>query len=424
MQRRRTRAMTPAAALALLLMPTAAAVEVIVQNDSLGDGDSGLIQAGFDPGESAAAWLTAPCDGDIVAVQILWLSLLGGEPQSVEDSITIFAAGSFPFPGAALEVLEAPVMTDGYLNEFRYLDEEQQIPLTVPVQEGQTFLVSFKFANDPDPFNGPSVVTDIDGCQDGKNGLFANGIGWTNSCDWGVSGDWVIRAVIDCGSVDMGACCIDTMCFDDLNEEDCIDLGGTWQGADTTCDVVDCDPEGACCIPATEGCLDLTEGNCAIVDGLWQGPDTDCETFICFPKGACCLPDASCEDEMSPEECEDASGLFMGHETTCDTVECPEPEGACCLTMPMRTAPPTPAKTTAPRISMATAMSTPPICSICSARGERLMATWTATATRTPPISWRYSPRGATARSKRQKLEKSKSQNSGTAMARTRAVVA
>jgi hypothetical protein len=35
---------------------------------------------------------------------------------------------------------------------------------------------------------------------------------------------------------------------------------------------------------------------------------------------------------MSPEDCEAADGLFMGHETTCDTVECPEAEGACCLT--------------------------------------------------------------------------------------------
>ncbi|MDY7108846.1 MAG: hypothetical protein SYC29_09430 [Planctomycetota bacterium] len=321
----------PAAALALLLIPAAAGNEIVVKNDSLEDGDTGAIQAGFDPGESAAAWLTAPCSGNIVAVQVLWMSLLGGEPQSLEDSITIFAGGAFPYPGATLEVLEGPVMTDGYLNEFRYLDEEQQVPLSIPIQEGETFIVSFKFANDPDPYNGPSVVTDIDGCQNGLNGLYANFAGWTNSCDWGVSGDWVIRAVIDCESFEVGACCVDTYCFDELTEEDCLEFGGVWQGADTTCDEVDCDPQGACCIPATEGCLDLTEGDCATVNGLWQGPDTDCETFVCFPTGACCMPDATCEDDMSPEDCEAASGLFMGHETTCDTVECPEPEGACCL---------------------------------------------------------------------------------------------
>jgi hypothetical protein len=331
MQRSTALAITLAAAPALLLSLTVVGGEIVVQNDSLGGGDTGAIQAGFDPGESAAAWLTSPCDGDIVAVQILWLSLFGGEPPSVEDSITIFAAGSFPFPGATLEVLEAPVMTDGYLNEFRYLDEQQQIPISIPIQQGETFLVSFKFANDPDPFNGPSVVTDLDGCQYGKNGLYANGFGWTNSCDWGVSGDWVIRAVIDCQAADTGACCIDTMCFDNVTEQDCTDFNGVWQGADTSCFNVDCDPEGACCIPATEGCLDLTEGDCATVDGLWQGPDTTCEETVCFPRGACCLADATCEDDLSPDECESAGGLFMGHETTCDGVECPEPEGACCL---------------------------------------------------------------------------------------------
>jgi len=320
-----------AGAVALLLGPLAAAEEVVVKNDSLQNGGSGAIQAGFDPGESAAAWLTAPCDGNIVAVQVLWLSLLGGEPPSIEDSITIFASGSFPYPGASLEVLESPLMTDGYLNEFRYLDEQQQIPLSVPIAQGETFLVSFKFANDPNPYNGPSVVTDLDGCQYGKNGLYANGIGWTNSCDWGVSGDWVIRAVIDCQSIDTGACCIGTLCVDDFTEADCNEFDGIWQGADTTCDEVECDPPGACCIEATEGCLDLNEGDCAIVGGLWKGSGTDCDTYVCFPKGACCLPDATCVDEMSPEDCDALSGVFMGHETTCDGVECPEPEGACCL---------------------------------------------------------------------------------------------
>lgn len=199
-----------AAACLLTLLAVAAgastghAAEVTVQNDSLSGGATGIIQAGFDPGESAAAWLTSPCDGNIVAAQVYWRSVSGTAPMSIEDSITIFAAGSFPTPGAVLETIEGPVMTDSVVNEFRYLDENQTIPLVVPVTNGQTFVVSFKFLNDPNPAAGPSVVNDLDGCQNGRNTIDAVGLGWVSSCLLGVGGDWVIRAVVDCQTGEVG----------------------------------------------------------------------------------------------------------------------------------------------------------------------------------------------------------------------------
>jgi len=52
----------------IALAATAAANEVTVQNDSLDNGGSGTIEAGFVANEKAAAWLTSPCDGNIVAV--------------------------------------------------------------------------------------------------------------------------------------------------------------------------------------------------------------------------------------------------------------------------------------------------------------------------------------------------------------------
>jgi len=176
------------------------AEEVTVQNDSLGEGDQGIIQAGFDPGESAAAWLTSPCDGNIVAVQVFWRSLTGTAPMSIEDSIKVLNGGAFPTPGALLASIDGPVMTDSVINEFRYLDENLTIPLIVPVNDGQTFVVSFKFLNDPPQASGPSLVNDVDGCQSGRNTIDAAGIGWISSCLLGVTGDWVIRAVVDCPS--------------------------------------------------------------------------------------------------------------------------------------------------------------------------------------------------------------------------------
>lgn len=47
--------------------PTLAS-EVTVQNDSLSEGELGLIQAGFVAGESAAVWLTSPCNGNSICV--------------------------------------------------------------------------------------------------------------------------------------------------------------------------------------------------------------------------------------------------------------------------------------------------------------------------------------------------------------------
>jgi len=304
--------------------------EQVVQNDSIADGGSGSIQGGFVANESAAVWLTSPCAGNIVAIQVLWLSQSGTAGQSIEDSITIFDAGTFPVPGAVLEVLQGPVMTDGGLNEFRFLDENSTMPLSVPVTSGQQFVVSFKFFNDVVP-GSASVVTDLDGCQASKNAINAIGIGWISSCALGVSGDFAIRAVIDCAGVP-GACCLaDGSCLDGQTSLDCSTLGGTFQGAGTTCAGVTCPaPSGACCFQPS-GCVDLTSADCATAGGFWQGAGTDCATTTCFPSGACCLPDGSCAEAMAQADCIAAGGIFQGDGVLCSAVSCPQPTGACCL---------------------------------------------------------------------------------------------
>ena len=73
--------------------------EVVVQIDSLTAGDSGTICPCFVAGEEAAVWLTSPCDGAIVGLQIFWRSLLGGATVSLEDSIVVYSGGNFPNPG-------------------------------------------------------------------------------------------------------------------------------------------------------------------------------------------------------------------------------------------------------------------------------------------------------------------------------------
>lgn len=189
--RRNTLRFLTALAVSLAFAVTGRAAEVVVQNDSLANFSQGAIQAGFVAGESAAAWLTSPCDGDIERLQVLWMSFTGGAPDALGEWIKVFDAGTFPEPGTERAELSGPLMQDGFLNEFT-------LPAPLAVSNGETFVVSFKFLDTPPP-TGPSLVTDVDGCQADSNGIFAiPPSAWFDGCSLGISGDFVIRAVVEC----------------------------------------------------------------------------------------------------------------------------------------------------------------------------------------------------------------------------------
>ncbi len=315
----------------LALVASALAVEVTVKNDSYVEGGSVYIVGNFVAGEQAGARLTSPCDGNIVAVQIAWLEGTPGHQPSVEDAIFIYDGSTFPTPGSELLRLDAPVLTPGYFNEFRYQDQSQTIPISIPVSAGQQFYVTLKFANPTDVGNGgPSVCRDIDGCQSGKNVLYAIPGGWMDFCVY-LNGDLLIRAVIDCAEAPEACCLPDGSC-DTLTPSDCTAAGGTPQGAGSDCATANCvAPTQACCFEATGGCLDLTEADCLSVGGIPGGLGTECATYVCFPSGACCLPDGTCQDGLSPDDCTALGGVFQGDGTTCAGTSCPEPQGACCF---------------------------------------------------------------------------------------------
>lgn len=251
--------------------------EVTVQNDSLGNGGTAAICPCFTAGEEAAVWLTSPCDGNIVAIQIFWRSLAGGAPISLEESIIVYEGGSFPNPGPVKDSFDGPALQDGGLNEFRYEDENQTIPISIPVTAGEEFVVSLKFfnGNNTNP-SLPSIASDAQGCQPGKNAVKVNGSFWASACALGVSGDWVIRAIVDCGGDPIGAACLpDGSCMEGLTESQTIDMGGFWNGPGSECADVQC--LGACYIPSTEQCLQFDGATCDLVGGIWAGPGTtDC----------------------------------------------------------------------------------------------------------------------------------------------------
>ena len=190
-------------ALAASMGLAAHAAEVTVKNDSLTNFSAAVIVGGFVAGEKAASWLTSPCNGDIRAVQVFWRSPSGTTGETIHSGIQIYRSGTFPTPGALAQSIGGPVLTDGVLNEYRHLDENQVVPVIVPVSANETFVVALEFDTTVTA-SDPSVVRDVDGNQPGRNALYARlapgSYAWFNSSSLGVNGDWVIRAVVDCAA--------------------------------------------------------------------------------------------------------------------------------------------------------------------------------------------------------------------------------
>ena len=324
------------AVVVLALTSAALAEEIIVQNDSVTDFGQAVIVGDFVGGEMAGTRLTSPCNGTIVGVQVLWLEGTAGHGESLEEAIHIYAddGPGFPTPGTELALLEGPVMTPGYMNEFRYLDEAQTMPVNVPVTAGQHFYVAFEFYNATDVGNGsPSVVRDTNGCQANSNVLYGDlGLGrqWYNFCLL-ISGDLAIRAIIDCPGA-TGACCDENaICTNDVEEGDCSGAFDTWFEGQTCAQVTCPTPTGACC-NGVGGCLDgLEEAVCEDppYNGIYGGNGTTCSDPVC-DVGACCMPDGGCLDVIEPV-CVSTNGAFQGAGTTCATTDCPQPTGACCI---------------------------------------------------------------------------------------------
>ena len=188
----------------LATVSSAFAAEMTFKNDSVTDFSTAVIVTGFTATEKAASWLTTTCTGNIRAVHVFWRSASGGTAPQFGEKIEIFRSGTFPNPGMVAQTILGPLLNDGVINEFRFLDENQTIPLVVPVTANETFVVSLDFDVAPPQPEGPSVVRDTDGCQAGRNAIFAElapGTNvWFSACALGVTGDWVIRAVVDCNA--------------------------------------------------------------------------------------------------------------------------------------------------------------------------------------------------------------------------------
>ncbi|HEY3244158.1 MAG TPA: hypothetical protein VGM03_12500, partial [Phycisphaerae bacterium] len=209
---------TGAALLALLMPRGVWAVDVIVQNDSVMDNTQVAIQAGFAQGEIGAAIFSPPASlvqfpVKLKAIQIFWLSLSGTTGQTLGGAIHIYSSG-LPNPQEVCIVpddcaLLGPVLEDGFLNEFVVDPADPNVVegVTSPIiLNGPKFAIGYEFDADPDPSNGPSLVTDTNGCQGSPSNFFDSNTKnavrltsgtWVNLCAFGVSGDLFIRARVE-----------------------------------------------------------------------------------------------------------------------------------------------------------------------------------------------------------------------------------
>lgn len=147
----------------------------------------------FVPGEEAGAVFTAPLNEyplEILRVGIAWGSQFGGTPSSLEQALHVYA-GAPPNPGSPVFTLEGPVLNDGAINQF----DLAPLPGEIRIDSGP-FAVTLEFRNaNAGNIFAPSVVSDGNGCQAGRNVVRLDTGSWSDACALGVTGDWVIFVV-------------------------------------------------------------------------------------------------------------------------------------------------------------------------------------------------------------------------------------
>jgi hypothetical protein len=188
---------------AVLLVISLALADTCPEEDPLQNytGGGTVVCPCFVAGEEAGAVLQAPAEHypiEILRVGIGWGSIYGGTGQSLEQAIHIYAGG-LPNPGSPIFTLEGPVLMDGFINEF----DLEPSPGEITIDSGP-FTVTLEFMNDnAGDIYAPSMVHDGNGCQAGKDVVYAIPGGWYSACALGVTGDWVVYAVyrqVNCGA--------------------------------------------------------------------------------------------------------------------------------------------------------------------------------------------------------------------------------
>jgi hypothetical protein len=176
-------------AAAALLAAQAAWAQEELKNDGFADGGTAGFQSGFVAGEMGAARFAPSLPGaKLLSVQIVF----GGGAEGVKKDIFLHvwkddALGT----GPGAEMYKA-----GYtVTAAQMALQELDVSAGNVVVSGP-FRVGVEFQHD----GLPSIARDDDGTiAADKNFIFAQGIGWKPSDQLGITGDWIIRAIVEGG---------------------------------------------------------------------------------------------------------------------------------------------------------------------------------------------------------------------------------
>ena len=173
---------------ASLACAASARAETELKNDGFVSGQTAGFQQGFVAGEIGASRFVAPEQNrQLIKVQILF----GGSTaqQTVRMRVWDDTNGGLG-PGAELSI-----------NDFQLTGSSsalQELVLPSPLPVPMQFRVGIEFLHD----GLPSIARDVDNTiEQSKNYIMASGIGWQRSSTLGLTGDWIIRAVITDGAV-------------------------------------------------------------------------------------------------------------------------------------------------------------------------------------------------------------------------------
>jgi hypothetical protein len=157
----------------------------VVNNDTWIPGQAVNFQGGFVAGETAAARFVpvGPCPCDLDQIRFLF----GGDPGTESIILHVWDDSALTdAPGA--EIYSASIQltaSDFFL---------QELDLTVAgITVNGPFRVGFEFQHT----GLPSVASDGDGITADRNFIDDAGMGWVEASTRGVTGDWVLRVVLD-----------------------------------------------------------------------------------------------------------------------------------------------------------------------------------------------------------------------------------
>ena len=184
------------------LLPAAGATDILLKNDSLVDGSTAALQGGFVPNETGAAVLSAtpsqyPLTLKDIQVMVLKNNAFPTNTMTVKLYVwnTSTISGSSPSLASAIYTSPSLTFTQGGFNLWDV--SADNVVVTGAFTVGCQILSS---GGIPGIFLSPTLVTDADGCQNGKNWVRqTNGV-WANLCSFGVSGDLAIRVEATTGS--------------------------------------------------------------------------------------------------------------------------------------------------------------------------------------------------------------------------------